>query len=208
MTRLSQKTIDQLVEKDLKDLNKISKEEQQRNETQVKRLQKLYPLFTFDLQGKVLTVNFSKTHSFAPWIKNGILDLDVIQTLNHEHMILSLNKSLMTLYPNLFISCYPSSNGINLTVWINRLYEDGTPNGHEAVGSICDITDINLHPTLFEWEIEAKLAKQDNWFFCTGHEKAEPKSKYGYFYFAGNYCKQWGDEHPEQRMNAARETYE
>lgn len=76
----------------------------------------------------------------------------------------------------------------------------------ESIG-LLEITLQNLHARLQEWQNEAKKAKQDGYFFCSGHVRAEPKSSFDYYHFAGNYCKEWGNKHPELRKAAAREAY-
>ena len=65
----------------------------------------------------------------------------------------------------------------------------------------------SLHSALAALQIEAAQAKQQGWFFCTGHNRAEEQHDGQYFYFAGKYCKAWGDEHPDHRQAAAQERY-
>jgi len=180
------------------------------NEKEVARLQSIYPLFKFELgqyvkseeDTQVLTVHIANGHSFNPWIKQGRLDHLALRGLDQYHCSKSISVALMRLYPDLFISSYCGKDGVLLSVWINREGRD-----REAVGYI-DITEPYLHGTLQTWQREASKAKQQGWFFCSGHIIAEPKSQYDYFHFAGNYCKQWGEQHPDQRRVAISQNYD
>jgi len=116
-------------------------------------------------------------------------------------MTATLNKTFRDQYPDLWISCYPAKDGITLSVWVRRDNRD-----HEAIGNV-SITDLNLRATLEGWQTESHIAKQGGWFFCSGHVAAEPRTEYGYFHFAGNYCKKYGEENPESKREATRETY-
>ncbi len=165
------------------------------------RLKMLYPLFQFEFDGKHLTVQTSGNSSYHTTIENGRVDHDSMRHLDHDHMQKVMSQSLMELYPDLHISVYASKDGANASVWIDRDGRDA-----EAIGHV-DILDVLLHPTLASWQKEALQAKQEGWFFCSGHTKAEPKAEWGYFHFAGNYCKRYGEENPESRKAAARETY-
>jgi hypothetical protein len=113
----------------------------------------------------------------------------------------SMGHALMSIYPDLYIGIYAGKDGVMVSVWVKRERGDA-----EAIGTL-DIVSGDLHPTLLKWQKEAEKSKQDGWFFCSGHVKAEPKSEWGYFHFAGNYCRQYGEENPESRRAAARETY-
>jgi hypothetical protein len=171
------------------------------DEREFERLKMLYPLFQFEREGKHLTVHTSKSSSFHPWLENGRIGHEAEQHLNHDHMVKSMSQSLMSLYPDLYISVYAGKDGAKAHVWMKRNDSDA-----EAIGSV-DIVSPFIRITLKKWQKEAEQAKQKGWFFCSGHVRAEKHGDGDYFYFAGNYCKQWGDEHPESRKEAARETY-
>ena len=182
----------------------------ERNQKEVARLQKCYPLFKFTLDKEPLNdidhvnnleIQYSIGHSYYTPIVDGRLkygELDLIK----EHMEQTIANNLMELYHDLYFSLYTHRNGITISVWVKRDNRDC-----ESVGQL-DIISTDLHETLKRWQIEATRAKQTGWFFCSGHTKAEPKSEYGYFHFAGNYCKKYGDEHPDQRKEAGRQSYE
>ena len=210
MTRMSQKTLDSLVTQDSKDLEKeitkVSPDTKARNKKELEHLEKLYPLFNIEHQwserGDIsLILNLHHNSSLHTNITSGKC-VTSSQELDHMHLVLSLEKKLMSLYPDLQVGVYPSRDSIDVTCWVLR---DGS--GHEAIGNI-DILDCYLPSTLGQWQIEAKASKLPNWFFCSGHKRAEPIISYGYFHFAGNYCKEWGNEHQEDRAAAQRETYE
>lgn len=201
------KTLDQLIVQDMKDLeNKLFKQEQILNQKELERLQKVYPLFKFSLEGKVLNVQTSKGSSFNPWMKNGRIEHEATMHLDRDHMQKSMSITLMKLYPDLYIHVYPSKNGCEVSVWVNRP-RDGESDDAESIGTL-DICSNYLHRNLLHWQKESYLAKQEGWFFCSGHSRAEMKTEGHYFHFAGNYCKQWGEEHPADRLAAMRETYE
>ena len=202
------KTLDQLVEQDSKLLHKeLYEEEERHNRREFEHLQKVYPLFPMTLDGKVLNVKTGKNSSFNPWLTNGHLDHEAHLYLDHYHMTKTLSVELMKLYPDLYISVYASKDGCTVSVWVNRPREDGEPNDAESIGSI-NIIDVCLHNRLHDWNLEADQAKRNKWFFCSGHQCAEVESQYGYFYFAGKYCKRWTIEHPEDVKRAQMETYE
>ena len=183
--------------------------EQELNKRELERLQKCYPLFTFELEKNGinnLTVHYSKTNKLHTSIENGHLFKGSAEYLEHEHLQKSLSKAFMLRYPDLYISVYCSKDDCNVSVWVNRPNEQGEADDAESIDNI-SITNIYLHKWLADCQIEAKKAKQDGWFFCSGHKLAEPKEEYGYFYFAGNYCKKYGETNSEHRRMAARENY-
>ena len=210
MTRMSQKTLDSLVTQDSKDLDKeitkVSPDTKARNKKELEHLKSLYPLLDIkhewtergDLK---LIIHTGQNSSLHTGITEGRCNTPT-HDLDRYHLILSQEKQLMSLYPDLQIGIFQSRNYIDVSCWVLR---DGS--GHEAIGSI-DILDTELHQTLSHWQIEAKASKLPNWFFCSGHKRAEPITSYGYFHFAGNYCNEWGDQHQEDRAAAQRETYE
>ena len=177
------------------------------NQQKLIQLRKQYPLFKIEYDGKkVLTFHTWKNSSYSCWLENCQIDRESIALLNKDHMEKTLSLDLMKLYPNLYIHVYSSRDGCGISVWVNRLL-DGEPDDAEAIGNI-NIIDKYLHKTLHDWNLEANQAKRHGWFFCTGHQCAELESNYGYFYFAGKYCKEWGKTHPEELRRAAMETYE
>ncbi len=175
----------------------------ERDLMEFKRLQSIYPLFKFELDGSHLTVTFNEGSTFQPSINNGRLDHEATRYLDNAHMQKTISQDLMKIYPDLYISTYASKDGCFISVWVKRNNDDA-----ESVGEhMLNLCSVELHNTLQKWQFEAKKAKQDNWFYCSGHCKAEPKSEYGYFYFAGRYCKQYGIENPNHKLEAGRETY-
>jgi len=176
--------------------------EEERNLQELERLKKTYYLFEFDLQDTNLKVQTSKSSWSHFSLNNGHLPWESRVRLDEEHMRKSISKDLMELYPNLWISAYSNHKELVLGVWVKRGNLDA-----EAIGEI-SITHPELHTKLKIWEEQAKLAKQEGWFFCSGHGLAEQKKEGFYFYFAGNYCKEWGDTNPEQRRRALVENYD
>jgi len=169
---------------------------------ELERLKKAYPLFTFCLDdNNYLTVVIGKGSKYCTIIKDGHIDKVSTLYIDKDHMEASISRDLMLIYPDLYIHAYSNKTGLATYVWVQRNNRD-----HESIGAV-SITDSDFHKKLSNWQVESKKAKQDSWFFCTGHQKAEPIGDYGFFHFAGKYCKGWGDEHPEAREAASRETY-
>jgi len=168
---------------------------------ELERLQNMYPLFTFTEEHDGLRVSAKNSSLWVKCNDFGIIPHEAEIRLNNEHMVKSLNRAFRNQYPDLYISVYANKDGITLSVWVNRNDDDA-----EAIGCI-DIVSPKLRETLSEWQKEAAQSKVDGWFFCSGHLRAEPKTKYGFFYFASRYCKQFGIENPKIAKEAALERY-
>ena len=113
-----------------------------------------------------------------------------------------MSQQLMKLYPDLYISVHTGKDGGDITVQVNRNGNDG-----EAIGEI-NLTSPDLHTLLSKWQDEALMAKRKGYFFCTGHVRHEKCHEGQYFHFAGNYCKEWGDQYPEERKAALNQNYD
>jgi hypothetical protein len=176
---------------------------EQRNIESVEHLKRVYPLLSFELlsEKEYIIVKTGANSSYNCPIQNGNIDTLSRLYLDHYHLELSLSHNLMSIYPDLYIHVYVGKDSCNVTCWVNRDNRD-----HESIGEI-DILDETLHEILKTWQSEAKYSKQDGYFFCSGHKMAELKSNYGFFYFAGNYCKQYGIDHPDLVKKAANESY-
>jgi len=174
---------------------------EQRVEEEYNRLQMLYPLFDFFRDGEHVTAVMSNNSSYHFTIKHGRLDHESSMHLDRDHLRKSMSRQLMSIYQSLYISIYPDRENTKAHVWIKR---DGRDS--EAIGNI-DVLSPYFHKTLERWDLQASQALEDGWFFCSGHQTAEPRSEFGYFHFAGNYCKEWAEAHPEAAKEAARETY-
>lgn len=188
------------------------------NQTQLrelKRLQSLYPLFKFkpnELQiigrdSKTLYVDVMLTRSSSISIEFNEYRLlephDVERKLDNEHMKQSMINEFMKQYPDLYIGLYESREGIYLSAWVKQENRDGSAITSPGI----QITSQQLHFQLSKWQDEAHKSNEPNMFYCSGHNRAESKSEYGYFCFAGTYCKQFGIENPEHLKMAGRETY-
>lgn len=172
------------------------------NLKELTRIRKLYPLFQFEIEGSHVTAIMTSTSQYHFTMNEGRWDNLSQHYLNNDHMKKSISIDLMKLYPDLYISVFTGTDRIDVSVWVKRNSSDA-----EAVGHI-SIVDPNLHITLKKWQTEANLAVQDNWFFCTGHVRAEPKSDFDYFHFAGKYCKLWGRLNPASRKMAINQNYD
>ena len=102
MTRMSQKTLDQLVTQDLKDLEKeitkVLPDMKAKNKKELEHLEKLYPLFNIEHQwserGDIsLILNLHHNSSLHTNITSGKC-ITSSQELDHMHLVLSLEKNL------------------------------------------------------------------------------------------------------------------
>ena len=176
---------------------------------ELERLRKIYPLFKFEEDGLiengslslVVETSFS-AKSYMLISPRGTIGHESTLHLGHMHMEQTLGKELMELYPNLYIAAHAHKDGISIWVWVKRNERDA-----ESVGDL-KLISAHFHLCLAGWQEEAKKACQEGWFFCTGHGRAEAVEHLEFHHFAGRFCKQWGDEHPEILDRALRETYE
>jgi hypothetical protein len=170
------------------------------------RLRGMYPLFDFSMRVEngryMVTATLSESSSFYFQLNaSGRVPHEALQSLDKDHMEKSISTTLMKRYPDLYIYTFSDKNDIEITAWVKRENQS-----REAIGSIL-LIDPNIINTLNEWQDQAQKAKQDGMFFCSGHQRAEPKTDWGYFHFAGQYCKQYGNENPESIRSASTETY-
>lgn len=120
---------------------------------------------------------------------------------DHYHCQASLAEKLDKQFPLLSVSAYVNRNGVIVYTSVRR-----DDRGREPLGSK-DICDPELRKWLAWYAGQAELALQDNWFFCCGHNRAEPQGPGEYFWFAGRYCKEYGQENPDHLKKAKAETY-
>lgn len=159
-------------------------------------LKKEFPLLEFIPQENHVVVK-NKNSQF--WIKE---KFDRIDKVIQEHLIVSLKKELNRMYPNLYFGIYISKTTISISVWVMVDGRDGTSTGKSFV-----ITQVDLHERLKLLNEEAHKSKQEGWFFCTGHGRAEQIEEYDYWCFTGKFCKQFSEEFPEQKRSALNERY-
>jgi hypothetical protein len=101
------------------------------------------------------------------------------------------DRELAEKYPNIYISEDMRA------VWVCRDGRDAEAmrNGELTNELLASLND------------EAAKAKQDGWFYCSKCHTAKPRSEYGFFYFAGNYCKDCQTANPDLYRRAMAETY-
>lgn len=117
---------------------------------------------------------------------------------NREAKEFGVWQQLMILFPNLYFYVH----GDEIGMWIRRDGKDGESVGHTTIDPgglhFAEIGKLNL---------KAGFARQDDWFWCSRCRDAKPRTEYGYFYFAGNYCKTCQVENPEHYKKAQAESY-
>lgn len=129
--------------------------------------------------------------------------------LTEWHQVIATAARLRERYPDLWVSVSESAQGYFVYVWIKRTWDSGREGDAEAFRqpNTLYLDDPALHPTLIAYQEQAVLAKQNGWFFCTGHDRAEQEGEGFYGYFAGKFCKEYAEDHPEHRAAAAAERY-
>lgn len=173
----------------------ISKKEQE-------RLQLIYRLFTFEF-GERTRVHITDNHSISniSTTARGSLTHEITKELDKLHGEKSMAHDLMEQHPNLHISVSLERSGVLCSVWVQR---DGRDT--ESIGNFM-LALPDAIEKLRKWSMMATVAVKEGNFFCTGHTQAETKGEGNWFYFAGRYCKEYGEEHPDKLEAAKRETY-
>lgn len=114
----------------------------------------------------------------------------------------TINKKLEDLYPNLVVQSYVRPHSISVAVWIKR-------NGRDAEGlGTLDFLAVDFHDGMISLQETALVASEPNMFYCGGCKIPQSKSEYGYHYFSGKYCKVFGENNPQHKDRALRETYD
>lgn len=130
--------------------------------------------------------------------------------LTEWHGIVATRERLMLVYPDLWIALYNGIEGYDVYIWVKRTWPDSTKERDgEAIrqGDALYLDDPSLHQTLAAAQEQAALARQDGWFYCTGHARAEKREEGHWFHFAGQFCKEYGEEKPNARAAAGQERY-
>lgn len=160
-----------------------------------KQLAKIYPLFSWEFYDDRGGGNYRHRNSSA-----NFLHVDESRAL-HDHGLLSIERDLRTLYPHLCILVMMDRGGVNISTWVDRDGHSGA-----AISGELSLTQPDLHQRLKERDEQAALAHTPDRFFCTGHNAVEEGAR-DYFYFAGDYCALYGQEHPKHKQAALAETY-
>jgi hypothetical protein len=175
------------------------------SEQDQERLRKVYPLLEFDFSNPLCAIARYGDQSFGLDDNYSLRE----QKLTEWHQQIATETRLRVLYPDLWISIYEGIHGYAVSVWVKRSTVTGAWRDAEAFGQtgMLYLDDPALHPTLVRYQEQAALAKQDGWFLCSGHDRAEKREDGMWFHFAGKYCKQYGDEHPGKHAAARNENY-
>lgn len=130
---------------------------------------------------------------------------NIYKRLDEAEMELVWEESLGNSYPNLYFGVL----GSKVTVWIAReiggLRRDGTATGYSFNLSDVDKTDV-IHKLNF-LQAEAKIAQQEDYFFCTKCQKTYHQNNYAFFYFSGEYCLKCKEENPDLYREAMSKSY-
>lgn len=168
------------------------------------RLKAIYPLFewTWDAESRACRWRMNSVSSSVALDEYGRPKYrDSESSLRHYHCEATIKKQFSEQYPHLYFGISVGKDGVRVDVYVFRNDRDGEPMGHK------NICDSFLHDWLGQKESESIKAKQDGFFYCCGHNRVEKRAEGGYFWFAGRYCKEYGDENPKHRSDASRETY-
>lgn len=171
---------------------------------ELERLRKVYPLFKFEErnEGENIQVILNDRGTCSLYMKViSPIKVDREDDLVKEHMTVSITKRLSEHYPDLYFAAHIDKLSVCISVWVRE-------GDRESVGiTSLDILDPELHDKLSIFQAHAEKSKQDGYFFCTGHQRAEPKEDYCFRHFLGQYCNQYAEEHPEVLSRARRENY-
>lgn len=171
----------------------------------IQDLKRRWPLFEIVKDGKgyrIVFAPYKELGSSSMYITEEYLNTPAAEKMlernDIEHEQLRIDLKLQEMYPHLYFFVDSSySKGLPDHIWVRRKNQGG-----EAIVSRGELS----HEVLAHWEEQARLATQNGWFFCTGHNRAE-KGQRAFFHFAGSYCEEYGNEHPEKRREAERESY-
>jgi hypothetical protein len=183
-------------------------------EAAIKEEQKNFPLFT-------ITVTNTTARKIAVLVGKGTYQHCTIPIPDHirksleaDHILRYCHLALAQHYPHIYVASTikterPIKDLIKIGdhivdirgIWVRR-------NGNDAEAIKClsmpKLTGIDL----LQWaEAEAIKATQQDWFFCSGHGKAEPATEGHFYHFAARYCFDYGVEHPEALKEAREENY-
>jgi len=174
-----------------------SRRNEMTNSEVIATLKEKFPLFRYEDHGNHVTVFVDTSSSMG--VYNGEITPGHLLNFEREHARLEARKKWNDKYPNLFfhIDAYtlqPTS------LYVLRDGRDG-----EAISG--------CHFPMQEYELthlneQAGLALQPDMFFCTDCWKAYPRSEFGFFHFAGNYCKKCEAADPEAAERARNERYD
>ena len=175
----------------------------------LEELQARWPLFKYDERKDFHT---SKP-GFQIWLNprsvtdNGnvstyvsdVIDERQVNVLDDYHKRLRIRNAYHEKYPNLWFYIDQTTSKVT-GVWVRRDGRDG-----EGIGVYGDALQ---DPVMLEHlNIEAGKALQDGWFWCSRCDEPKPDKDYGYYFFAGKYCKACQMANPKHYREAMSESY-
>ena len=130
---------------------------------------------------------------------SGTIDEKQIEALDGYHARLQTLNLYHAKFPNLWF--YIDQYTYRITgAYVRRDGRDGE--GISVHG------DALRDPLMLDHlNAEAGKALQDGWFWCSNCDVAKPESEYGYFHFAGKYCRSCRDKNPQKYKEARSESY-
>lgn len=171
------------------------------------RLRSLYPLFEWvfdDITGGGSYRVAGKSDGGVSFFVRAGFDLE--HRADHDHMCASVESKLKALYPYLTFLVLPNRSGVSISTWAK--HQEDKKYAPTAIGKRgLELGEVNLHLELALRNAEAKKAQQPDMFLCSGHDRAEPKADYDFFYFSGKYCRQFAAENPDVKKAAQAERY-
>jgi hypothetical protein len=168
------------------------------------RMEKLFPLFTFhwteDEKGHGCYAQMGRSKQYLSGDHRRMEE-----ALTTAHRLQSIEADLSKSYPSLIFLALESHASVRIDTWVKAKSSGGCGTG--ALSRL-SLAQPDLHTILANLNAEAEKSLQDGWFYCSGHERAEPQDNYSYFYFTGKYCKEYAEANPSHQRAAGRETYE
>jgi len=165
----------------------------------INEMKEKYPLFTCKaISANTIQVFMGRSCSTY---SSGISETNK-STFDYEHMRLEAKNKWEAKYP--YLSFYIASDFLPHAIWVKREGRDAEAISYIIQGDQPYMQDIILQ----HFNLEAKKAIQEGWFFCSNCNEAKLQSEYAYFHFAGSYCKECEAADPEAAERARNENYE
>jgi len=132
---------------------------------------------------------------------------NVSDELEEQNNRITDENHLMKLWSNLFFGIIRGQVFVYVAIWTDGKLGDGTSTGYKFVFEREKALHEKVIIELNRLNLEAQKTLSKKYFFCSGHGKAELKEDFSFFYFAGNYCKEWAEMYPEFKVRADFENY-
>lgn len=125
--------------------------------------------------------------------------VSILGRLKKPHRKITMEKNLQENYKHLNIGVYHDKLGMKVSLWVKG---NGT-----ALAKDLYMSNPKFHGKMQSYNMKARRARDDDYFWCSGCEEIHEKERYSYYYFAGKYCEQFKSDNPEHYRRAMNESY-